>query len=296
VDLLSIGRFARLAGLTVRAVRHYGELGLLDPAYVDEDTGYRYFAPDQLADAEAIKRLRSLELALDEIREILASRDPVLVRDRLIRHRERMDRMAATTRRILIDLERLIDGREPLMSEPADVLYELTVKEFPEQTVLGICERAPLEELKRIIPAHYDELFAYLAELGEKEAGPPVTVCPFPDEAGMVAIEDNVPTSALLPGRGRIETRSLPACTAVCVIHKGPYEELDRSYRALAHWFQEHELNAAGDPREIYWTDPEEVEDPADGVTEIAWPIPPEQAERARGTEERFTRPLPAPG
>ena len=294
MDLLSIGRFARLAGLTVRAVRHYGELGLLDPAYVDEDTGYRYFAPEQLAHAEAIKRLRSLQLPLDDVREILASDDPVLVRGLLSRHRATVERMAETTRRILSDLERLIDGRESLVSEPADVLYELTVKEFPEQTVLSIRERAPLEELKHIIPAHYDELFAYLAELGEKEAGPPVTVCPFADEAGLVAIEDSVPTSVRLPGRGRIESRTLPACTAVCLIHKGPYEELGRSYRALGHWFEEHELETAGDPREIYWTDPEELDDPAEGVTEIAWPIPPEQAERARGSEERLTRPLPA--
>lgn len=39
-DLLSIGRFAQLSGLTVRAVRHYGELGLLSPAWVDDETGY----------------------------------------------------------------------------------------------------------------------------------------------------------------------------------------------------------------------------------------------------------------
>jgi len=39
MELLPIGVFARLTGLTVRAVRHYGELGLLEPAYVDEDTG-----------------------------------------------------------------------------------------------------------------------------------------------------------------------------------------------------------------------------------------------------------------
>ena len=67
MELIPIGRFARLTGLTVRAVRHYGELGLLEPAYIDPDTGYRYYAPDQVEDAAAIRRLRLLELALDEI-------------------------------------------------------------------------------------------------------------------------------------------------------------------------------------------------------------------------------------
>ena len=46
MELLAIGQFARLTGLTVRAVRHYGELGLLQPAYVDPETGYRFFALD----------------------------------------------------------------------------------------------------------------------------------------------------------------------------------------------------------------------------------------------------------
>jgi len=74
MDLLTIGQFARLTGLTVRAVRHYGELGLLQPAYVDPDTGYRYYSADQLTDAAAIRRLRFLEVALDEIREIVTRR------------------------------------------------------------------------------------------------------------------------------------------------------------------------------------------------------------------------------
>jgi len=294
VDLLSIGRFACLAGLTVRAVRHYGDLGLLEPAWVDPDSGYRYYAPAQLADAEAIKRLRSLALALDEIRDIVASDDPARVRERLARHRARMERTAETTRRILADLERLIDRREPLVPEPDDVLYELNVKEFPEQTVLSIHERTPLEDLKRVIPGHYDELFAYLAELSEESAGPPVTICPFPDDEGIVAVEDALPTARALPGRGRIESRVLPACTGVCLVHKGPYDELPRSYRALGHWFERLGIEVTGDPREIYWTDPKEVADPADWVTEVVWPIAPDQAERARGSGEKFTEPLPS--
>jgi len=85
MELLAIGRFARLTGLTVRAVRHYGELGLLEPAYVDLETGYRYFTVEQVADAAAIRRLRFLELALDEIGEILKADDPAFTRARLER-------------------------------------------------------------------------------------------------------------------------------------------------------------------------------------------------------------------
>ena len=119
-----------------------------------------------------------------------------------------------------------------------------------------------------------------------------MTVCLFPDEQGLVAVENGVPTRRPLDGRGRIESRTLPACTALCIVHRGPYEELDRSYRALQHWLETHRVDTAADPREIYHTNPAEVSDPADYVTEIAWPILPEHARRARGQRDKFEQPL----
>ena len=74
-ELLSIGRFARLTGLSVGALRHYDEVGLLRPARTDPDTGYRFYREDQLPQARAIQRLRALDLSLDEIRDVLADGD-----------------------------------------------------------------------------------------------------------------------------------------------------------------------------------------------------------------------------
>ena len=68
-DLLSIGRFARLAGLSVGALRHYDEQDLLRPAEIDRFTGYRRYRRIQLDTARTIARLRDLELPLDEIRD-----------------------------------------------------------------------------------------------------------------------------------------------------------------------------------------------------------------------------------
>jgi effector-binding domain-containing protein len=79
-----------------------------------------------------------------------------------------------------------------------------------------------------------------------------------------------------VPGRGRIEAKTLPAVRALVMKHVGPYEELGRSYRLMKETMEENGLTEAGAPREIYWTDPEEVPDPKDYVTEIVWPIGPE--------------------
>src|SRR3954464_9090540 len=88
-DLLPIGRVARLAGLSIGALRHYDELDLLRPADVDRFTGYRRYRAEQLDVARAIGRLRDLEVPIDEIREVLGADDPAERRSRLDAHGRR---------------------------------------------------------------------------------------------------------------------------------------------------------------------------------------------------------------
>lgn len=74
-DLITIGAFARSCGITPSALRFYDDSGLLAPAGVDAATGYRYYAPAQVERAVTIRRLRAIDMPLDEIARVLAS-DP----------------------------------------------------------------------------------------------------------------------------------------------------------------------------------------------------------------------------
>ncbi len=116
-DLLSIGRFARLAGLSVGALRHYDELDLLRPAEVDRFTGYRRYRREQLETAHVIARLRELELPLDEIREVLAIDDPAARARRLAGHRARIEARTYRLQRVLHHVTQLSKG-EPIVSRP----------------------------------------------------------------------------------------------------------------------------------------------------------------------------------
>ena len=116
-DFLPIGRFARLTGLSVGALRHYDELDILRPAEVDRFTGYRRYRRDQLDAARAIARLRDLEVPLDEIRLVLAADDPAEGRRRVAEHRSRIEARINRLQRVLHVLGQLSAGKEPLVSD-----------------------------------------------------------------------------------------------------------------------------------------------------------------------------------
>jgi DNA-binding transcriptional MerR regulator len=118
-DLLPIGRFARLAGLSVGALRHYDELDLLRPADVDRFTGYRRYRRAQLETARTIARLRDLEMPIDEIRELLATDDPEERQHRLAVHRGRVEARTNRLQRILHIVGQLSQGKGPIVTDTA---------------------------------------------------------------------------------------------------------------------------------------------------------------------------------
>jgi DNA-binding transcriptional MerR regulator len=69
--MFNIGEFSRLGGVSVRTLRHYDEIGLLRPATVDPDTGYRGYSADQLGQLNRIMALKELGLSLTQARRLL---------------------------------------------------------------------------------------------------------------------------------------------------------------------------------------------------------------------------------
>lgn len=87
---MSIGRFARLSGVSVHALRHYDDVGLLAPAEVDADSGYRRYRAGQIRSVRLIRALRWIDLPIEEIKQVLAAEgDAWLI---LARHRDRLER------------------------------------------------------------------------------------------------------------------------------------------------------------------------------------------------------------
>jgi len=274
-QLLSIGRFARMTGLTIRTLRRYDAMGVLVPAHVGEDTGYRYYTLEQARDGEAIRRLRELDVPLDEVRPLIHA-TPEVLREALEAHRARLEGREVELRQTVEELSRLIDGKEQLVPEKEMFRFEIGIEDLEESKVLVIREHVHQDEMSTVVPRDIAEVHAYVQELGLGFHGPPICVCPFSNEDGTLDAEIGWPVPTEVPGKGRIELETLPATRALVMKHVGPFSALASSYRLMSEVMEENGLDATGAPREVYLTDPKEVSDPNEYETLIVWPIGPE--------------------
>jgi DNA-binding transcriptional MerR regulator len=265
-NLVPIGRFSAICRLSQKALRLYDDMGLLRPAWVDPDSGYRYYAVAQALEAERIRLLRSLEVPLEEISELL--RDPAARARILDRHRRRLEERVDQLQALLASLARL-EHEEDDMAE-----YDVRTKDVAPQQALGIRMRSNVATIGRDAAAAYGELFAHLGRAGAAPAGPPFALYHAePGEAGELDVELCVPVGRPMSGAGRIAGREIPGGRAACTLHAGAYDAIGPAYAALQAWIQAHGHEGAGAPRELYVIGMEQARTPAELRTEIQWPI-----------------------
>jgi effector-binding domain-containing protein len=265
-NLLPIGRFSEMCRLSIPALRHYDELGLLLPAAVDPDTGYRYYAMAQAADADRIRTLRFLEVPLPEIKAILAG-DAARTRRILEGHRDRLREQADRQRYAIALLDSML-REEPAME------YEIHLRETVPQPAASIQGRAAWSDLGPFISGALTEIFGTAGGQGVRFAGPPYGIyhSAHTDEAE-VDLEIGVPVAEPVEPAGRVIAAVIPGGLVAATVHFGRYEEIAPAYQALGEWVQEHGHETAGPPREIYLVGPDQAQDPGALRTEVVWPI-----------------------
>jgi DNA-binding transcriptional MerR regulator len=172
-DLLTIGRFARLAGLSVGALRHYDDLDLLRPARIDPLTNYRSYRRDQLETARTIVRMRDLEVPLETIRDLLATDDPAERRRLLREHRARVEARTFRLQRVLHILGQL-SSEDPAAVTPTPAPTDIdptTRRKLAADlfnhtwTLLEKPDRTPAEDDEMIHSAHASRY--HWGEVGE---------------------------------------------------------------------------------------------------------------------------------
>jgi len=170
--MFSIGEFARLGTVSVRTLRHYDEIGLLRPARVDPDTGYRGYSADQLGQLNRIVALKELGLSLNQVRLLLAGITLDELRGMLMLRRAQLEQELHAQQSQLLGVEARLSYIEREGAMPAD---DIVVKKLPAQGVVVITEEAPEFGPENIVPAvnRAEEQFKQLRIRDlVKEAGP----------------------------------------------------------------------------------------------------------------------------
>ncbi len=268
--LLSIGSFSRLAHLSVPALRHYHELGLLEPAAVDPRTGYRRYAPEQAEAAHLIRRLRALEMPLEEVAAVLATDDPD-ARDRVIAaHLARMEAALDRTRWAVASLRALLsdDVEGGLVDER---------RHLPACRALTRTTVVDVDAISDWFADTHPRLGRALADLGVAPVGPFGATYDdawFADGAGTVTAFVPIATATRVGADlGGLEVIELPAGDVAVATHGGGYGDLDRTYGALGRHVAEAGVEGPGPIREHYLIGPGDAPDPAGWRTEVCWPV-----------------------
>ncbi len=148
--MLSIGEFARLGTVSVRTLRHYDEVGLLRPAQVDPQTGYRTYSAGQLGQLHRIVALKGLGLSLSQARQLIDGISVDELRGMLLLRRAQLAQQLQENHRQLAGVEARLRYIESEGAMPAD---DITVKQVPALGVVTISAISPTFGTGDIVPA-----------------------------------------------------------------------------------------------------------------------------------------------
>jgi len=268
-NLLPIGQFSQICHLSTRILRHYDEIGLLKPALIDPETGYRYYSITQTIDAEKIRLLRSLDISLENIRAIINETDIEKINEYLNEYKQVVKNRINKYYEILDFLEELINKKETKFMN-----YDVKTKHVEAQLVASIRIMTSQKTAQQDYRKAQKELFSNLEGNSQNIAGPYFIIY-----HGEEFDENNMDMELCFPIKegfntnGNVSCRKLQGTKVAYTLHKGSYEKLNLAYKSLIEWINNNNHKISGSPREIYLTDPRIIEKVDEYRTEVAFPI-----------------------
>jgi DNA-binding transcriptional MerR regulator len=264
-DLLPIGAFGRAAQLSVKALRLYAQLSLLEPRYIDPESGYRYYHSDQLREARLIRMMRQMDMPLTTIQRVLAAA-PDEAEMLVQAYWQSVESRIGQARRLVQDLVLYL-------RQEATMALEVHARTIAAQPIVSMTKRWTVEQLYREFWPNLKALYAVVAAQGGMVAG-----FPFGIFHGAVNEEEDGPYELCLPVQhiltteGEISSRELPSGRIASVVLDGEEARYPASlagYDAVYDWIQQHGYEVADAPRVIY----HRLASDDDQRMEIAWPF-----------------------
>ncbi len=269
--MFGIGDFARLGRVSVRMLRHYDAIGLLPPAVVDPQTGYRFYTAEQLSRLNRVIALKDLGFTLQQVQTIIDDKlDAAELQGMLrLRRAELEAQRSADAARLASVAARLrAIETEGHMHTDDVVLKDIAPVRVAELSALA--DGYGPEHITPVIGPLYPELARRLDAAGVRPAGPALAY--YEPREDLVAVHAGVPVAAEPDDRYGFAVVDLPRVPAAAtMIHQGSMESVMHSLQALANWIDDHGYRPVGYHREVYYDyHPDRADD---GVTELQVPV-----------------------
>jgi DNA-binding transcriptional MerR regulator len=252
--------------LSIKTLRYYHQVGLLEPAEVDPDTGYRHYGVEQLPTAQIIQRFRNLGMPIGEVKAVLAAPDLDTRNALIATHLDRLEGEVAQTRQAVQSLRNLL--------EPAHAPIAVEHRTIPATQAVGIQDVVDRSDLVVWLHGALGELSATIAVEGLQPSGPSGGLFSselFHYERGEVTMF--VPIAGKLQTVGRVAPLVVPAAEVAVTVHEGSLANLTHTYGALGVYVATQALGVVGPVREYYLVDARTTTDATQWRTELAWPI-----------------------
>ena len=243
----------KIMGITRKTLIVYEDMGLLVPAVKDEESGYRYYSADNMTQIRAIRSLQSLGLTLKEVQSYYYDTDNIDA------HLQRLTELRAS-----------LDKNIQMLQVRAAKRGDLTVRKTTLPRLVCYCRRYVCTDVTDasnhlrdtyISAAHSGKMYM-LGRMFTMRMSPP---------SEKLDLMCCIPVTDDYDGPERIE---FPETPALCIYHRGPYEENVIAIRALMEYVKENNIEITGPFRSIYMEGPpNRGENKEDYITQIAVPI-----------------------
>lgn len=262
--MYKIGDFSSMSKTTIKTLRYYEKEGLLKPVYVDLNTGYRYYETSQLMEISKIMSLRQIGLSIKDIKNILNGYNMVEILNK--RKKELEDDL------VLFNMEL---SKINYLLEGDNMKNEIFIKEIPSY-VIYYCDG---------VISDFSKIPEFVLQVGEECAKVnPNLKCITPDYCYISYLDGEYKEKDIKIRYGqavekvgketdRIKFKMMDAITAVCIYHKGAYDNLRDSYNIILKFIEDNGYEVIDNPRECYIDGCWNKDNEDNYLTEIQFPI-----------------------
>lgn len=267
IKIYKIGDFSKMAQVTTKMLKYYEQCGLIEPAQIEQSSGYRYYDVEQLIPVSKIRTFLDMGFSTDEIKEMLNAEDNT---DRFnCKIKELQKEFEENRRKTAL----LSFYREAVKNHEFNQKYRVSLKNIDSKLIAT--KHFILPDVFDL-PEHWQRHYENVQCSGSKIVPFPNSFTCFHDEEYILENND-IELMLIIEKQGTksdgIEYKTLNGFKAVSIIHNGRYEFLNEAYAFIYRWIEFNGYKVAGDPMECYLKSIYNTPDEEKFITEILIPI-----------------------